>query len=188
METQVERLETILEANAAIAPSPLNGNRPSTPTPTNRGQFSPSLAAFSPSAQAIEKRGRSGISLTQLYSDLHTARQNETLQRRRADKLQEEYEQYREEVDRWAPEYQRKVQEFEQQKEDLAQMSIDMQNAVSEKEEAERQLRLMKNTILDREKETKLYQQRSYIYDTTDSRGPRSWTTSSTSAPGTAGT
>ena len=164
LENQVERLEALVESNATgpISPIGLNGNRHSTPTPSNRAQFSPQSMSgvFSPSAQAIEKRGRSGMSLTQLYSELHAARQAETLQRRRADKLQEEYEQYREEAERWAPEYQHAIQEFEQQKEDLAQMSINLQNAISEKEEVERQFRSMRNSIMDKERETRLYQHR----------------------------
>jgi nucleoprotein TPR len=164
LESQVEKLEAMVESNAAepISPIGLNGNRHSTPTPLNRAQFSPSSMSgvFSPSAHAIEKRGRTGMSLTQLYSELHTARQAETVQRRRADKIQEEYEQYREEAERWAPEYQHTIQEFEQQKEDLAQMSINLQNAVSEREEAERQFRSLRNTIMDKERETKLYQHR----------------------------
>jgi len=165
LEGQVERLEATIEANVAGPHSPigLNGNRNATPTPSNRAQFSPSSTSgvFSPSAQAIEKRGRSGMSLTQLYSELHTSRQNEALQRRRAEKLQEEYDQYREEAERWAPEYQHTIQEFEQQKEDLAQMSINLQTALNEKEEADRQLKLIRNGIMDKERETKLYQQRT---------------------------
>ena len=164
LEGQVERLEATIEVNAGGRHSPLdlNGNRNSTPTPSNRAQFSPSSTSgvFSPSAQAIEKRGRSGMSLTQLYSELHNARQNEALQRRRAEKLQDEYDQYREEAERWAPEYQRTVQEFEQQKEDLAQMSINLQTALNEKDEAERQLKLIRNGVMDKERETRLYQQR----------------------------
>ena len=164
LEGQVEQLEATIEANAAVPHSPagLNGNRNVTPTPSNRAQFSPSSMSgvFSPSAQAIEKRGRSGMSLTQLYSELHTSRQNEALQRRRAEKLQDEYNQYREEAERWAPEYQHTIQEFEQQKEDLAQMSINLQTALNEKEEAERQVKLIRNGIMDKERETRLYQQR----------------------------
>lgn len=164
LESQVERLEALAESNAAgpISPIGLNGNRHSTPTPSNRAQLSPSSMSdvFSPSAQAIQKRGRSGMSLTQLYSELHAARQAEVVQRRRADKLEEEYEQYREEAERWAPEYQHAIQEFEQQKEDLAQMSVNLQNAISEKEEAERQFRSMRNIIMDKERETRLYQHR----------------------------
>jgi nucleoprotein TPR len=167
LEREVERLEATLETNAAVAlhsPTGPNGHgRAGFSTPSNRAAFSPtsSTGMFSPSAQAIEKRGRSGMSLTQLYSELHTAKQAETLQRRRADKLQEEYEQYREEAERWAPEYQNVIQEFERQKEDLATMSINLQNAITEKEEAERQLRLMRNSIMDKERETRLYHQRS---------------------------
>ena len=165
LEGQVERLEATIEANVAGPHSPvgLNGNRNVTPTPSNRAQFSPSSTSgvFSPSAQAIEKRGRSGMSLTQLYSELHTSRQNEALQRRRAEKLQEEYDQYLEEAERWAPEYQHTIQEFEQQKEDLAQMSINLQTALNEKEEADRQLKLIRNGIMDKERETRLYQQRT---------------------------
>jgi hypothetical protein len=164
LESQVERLDAVVESQAAIAFSPtgMNGNRNVTPTPSVRAQFSPSSASgiFSPSAQAIEKRGRSGMSLTQLYSELHSAKQAEALQRRRADKLQEEYEQYREEAERWAPEYQNTIQEFEQQKEDLAQMSINLQNAIAEKDEAEHQLKLMRNGLMDKDRETRLYQQR----------------------------
>jgi hypothetical protein len=74
--------------------------------------------------------------------------------------LQEEYDQYREEAERWAPEYQHTIQEFEQQKEDLAQMSINLQTALNEKEEADRQLKLIRNGIMDKERETRLYQQR----------------------------
>jgi hypothetical protein len=105
------------------------------------------------------------MSLTQLYSELHTTKQAEALQRRRADKLLEEYGQYREEAERWAPEYQRAVKEFEQQKEDLAVMSINLQNAINDKEEAERQFKLMRNAILDKERETRLYQQRNLFLD-----------------------
>ena len=168
LETQVEKLDAVIEAQSAAPLSPvgLNGNRNTTPTPSMRAQFSPSSASgiFSPSAQAIEKRGRSGMSLTQLYSELHSAKQAEVLQRRRADKLQEEYEQFREEAERWAPEYQNTMQEFEQQKEDLAQMSINLQNAIAEKDEAERQLKLMRNGIMDKNRETRLYQQRNSLF------------------------
>jgi hypothetical protein len=161
LEGEVERLQAAAETQSIVPLSPigLNGNRHGTPS---RAQFSPvsSQGMFSPSAQAIEKHGRSGLSLTQLYSELHAARQAETLQRRRAEKLQEEYEQYREEAERWAPEYQHTIQEFEQQKEDLAVMSINLQNAISEKEDAERQFKLMKNGMMDKERETRLYQQR----------------------------
>jgi hypothetical protein len=165
LESEVERLEALVEANstAPISPIGLNGNRNATPTPSGRAQLSPSAqVVFSPSAQAIEKRGRTGLSLTHLYTELHNARQAEALQRRRADKLQEEYDQYREEAERWAPEYQHTIQEFEQQKEDLAEMSINLQKAISEKEEAERQLKLMRSGIMDKERETRLYQQRSH--------------------------
>jgi nucleoprotein TPR len=162
LESQVERLEAIIESNTRgpISPIGLNGNRDLTPTPSNRAQFSPSAisAVFSPSAEAIQKRGRSGMSLTQLYSELHTAKQAETLQRRRADKILEEAEQ-------WAPEYQHTIQEFEQQKEDLAQMSINLQNAIAEKEDAERQFKLMRNSITEKERETRLYQQRRTIIE-----------------------
>jgi DNA repair exonuclease SbcCD ATPase subunit len=164
--SEVERLEALAEANAAVPMSPIGLNgKASTPTPSGRAQLSsPSVPSmFSPSAQAIEKRGRTGLSLTHLYTELHNARQAETLQRRRADKLQEEYEQYREEAERWAPEYQHTIQEFERQKEDLAEMSIGLQNAISEKEEAERQLKLMRNGIMDKERETRLYQQRNHL-------------------------
>jgi hypothetical protein len=164
LEGEVERLEATLEANAAAPLSPvgLNGNHHGTPTPSSQAQFSPSSTSgiFSPSAQALEKRGRSGMSLTQLYTELRAAKQAEALQRRRADKVQEEYEQYREEAERWAPEYQRAVQEFEQQKEDLAVMSINLQNAINDKDEAERQFKLVRNGMMDKERETRLYQQR----------------------------
>jgi hypothetical protein len=167
LESQVERLDAVVEAQNAspLSPVGLNGNRNATPTPSIRAQFSPSSASgiFSPSAQAIEKRGRAGMSLTQLYSELHAIKQSEALQRRRADKLQEEYEQYREEAERWAPEYQNTIQEFEQQKEDLAQMSINLQNAIAEKDEAEHQLKLMRNGVIDKDRETRLYQQRSIL-------------------------
>ena len=173
LEAEIERLQAALEANVVpLSPVGANGGR-GTPTPAGRLQFSPSSSSvFSPSAQVIEKLGRSGLSLTQLYSELHTVRQAETLQRRRADKLQEEYEQYREEAERWAPEYQRSIQEFEQQKEDLALMSINLQNAINEKEDAERQFKLMKNGMMDKERETRLYQQRIHLYHTTNGRGP----------------
>jgi CHASE3 domain sensor protein len=75
--------------------------------------------------------------------------------------LQEEFDQYREDVERWAPEYQHTLQEFEQQKEEIAQMSINLQTAISEKEEAERQFKLTKNQITDKDRETKLFQKRS---------------------------
>ena len=167
LENQVERLEATLEVNAAVPLSPLglNGSRNGTPTPSNRAQFSPPSVsrAFSPSAQELAKRRGSGISLTQLYSELHTTRQAEALQRRRADKLQDEYDQYREEAERWVPEYQNTIQEFEQQKEDLAQMSINLQAAINEKEEAERQLRLLKNGITEKERETRLFQHRRVL-------------------------
>lgn len=170
LEGQVERLDAVVEAQSAspLSPVGLNGNRNGTPTPSARAQFSPSSASgmFSPSAQAIEKRGRSGMSLTQLYSELHAAKQAEAVQRRRADKLQDEYEQYREEAERWAPEYQNTIQEFEQQKEDLAQMSINLQNAIAEKDEAEHQLKLMRNGIMDKDRETRLYQQRKILRGT----------------------
>lgn len=165
LEGEVERLEALVEVNSVVPISPvgLNGNKNVTPTPSSRAQLSPSAPVmFSPSAQAIEKRGRTGLSLTHLYTELRNARQAEALQRRRADKLQEEYDQYREEAERWAPEYQHTIQEFEQQKEDLAEMSINLQKAISEKEEAERQLKLMRNGITDKERETRLYQQRSH--------------------------
>ena len=165
LEVQIERLHATIEANAAMPLSPvgLNGSSNAAPTPFNRAQLSPSSVSgmFSPSAQALEKRGR--MSLTQLYTELHTARQAEVVQRRRADKLQEEYDQYREEAERWAPEYQHTIQEFEHQKEDLAQMSINLQTAVNEKEEAERQLKLLKNGMMDKERETRLYQQRMIL-------------------------
>ena len=196
LEREVERLEATVETNAAVvlhSPTGPNGHgiRGGPSTPSNRAQFSPtsSTGMFSPSAREIEKRGRSGMTLTQLYSELHAAKQAETLQRRRADKLQEEYEQYREEAERWAPEYQNVIQEFEQQKEDLAMMSINLQNAISEKEEAERQSRLMRNSIMDKERETRLYQQRksgapiALIF-----RVKGSWTTGAASPPGIART
>jgi len=160
LEQTVERLEAALEANAAPMSPVITNDRHSTPS---RAQFSPQSVGsgvFSPSAQVLEKRGRGGMSLTQLYSELHSARQAEAMQRRRAERLQEEYDQYREEAERWAPEYQNTLQEFEQQKEDLAQMSLDLQNAMNEKENAERQLNRLKNTIQEKERETRLYQQR----------------------------
>lgn len=168
LEAQIERLHATIEANAAVPLSPvgLNGNSSAAPVPFNRAQLSPSSLSgmFSPSAQTLEKRGR--MSLTQLYTELHAARQAEAVQRRRADKLQEEYDQYREEAERWAPEYQHTIQEFEHQKEDLAQMSINLQTAVNEKEEAERQLKLLKNGMMDKERETHLYQQRIILFST----------------------
>jgi len=180
---EIERLEAVIENNAS-ALVPLNGRGPLTP-----GPYSPSQGSvFSPSAQAIEKRGRGGMSLTQLYSELHAAKQGETIQRRRAEKLQEEFEQYREEAERWAPEYQTMIQEFELQKEDLAIMSVNLQNAVSEKEEAERQFKLMKNGMMDKERETRLYQQRGYPDDCADGRFSWSGETSSTSLERVAGT
>ena len=190
LEREVERLEATLETNAAVvlhSPTGQNGHGRGGPsTPSNRTPFSPtsSTGMFSPSAQAIAKRGSSGMSLTQLYSELHAAKQAETLQRRRADKLQEEYEQYREEAERWAPEYQNMIQEFEQQKDDLATMSINLQNAITEKEEAERQLRLMRNTIMDKERETRLYHQRNVFHPSSNNRIPRPRTTSATSPSG----
>lgn len=188
LESQVERLEAIIESNTATRPfSPigLNGNRNASATPSNRAQMSPSSTSglFSPSAQALEKRGRSGLSLTQLYSELHIARQGEALQRSRADKLEEEFEQYREEAERWAPEYQHAIQEFEQQKEDLAQMSISLQNAISEKEDAERHYKSMRNSITDKERETRLYQQRGIpLFQRLINRGSRFSKASSTSS------
>jgi hypothetical protein len=97
LEDEVERLEAIVETNAAgvLSPIGLNGNRQSTPT-SNRGALASPLSGsgiFSPSAQQLEKRGRSGMSLTQLVSELHASRQAETLQRRRAERIQEEYTQ-----------------------------------------------------------------------------------------------
>jgi nucleoprotein TPR len=158
LEGEVERLQAAVETAVPMSPTgPINGSRG---TSTPRAQLSPTSGVFSPSAQAIEKRGRSGLSLTQLYSELHTARQAETLQRRRAEKLHEEYAQYREEAERWVPEYQHTIQEFEQQKEDLAIMSINLQNAVSEKEEAERAFKLLRSGMMGKERETRLYQQR----------------------------
>ena len=190
LEREIERLEATIETNAGAlilhSPTGTNGHglRGGPSTPLNRAGFSPtsSTGMFSPSAQAIEKRGRSGMSLTQLYSELHAAKQAESLQRRRADKLQEEYEQYREEAERWAPEYQNMIKEFEQQKEDLATMSINLQNAISEKEEAEHQLRLTRNSIMDRERETRLYQQRSALANQSDCRIARPWTSSAASS------
>ena len=171
LEAQIERFEAQIEMRAIAAgqlsPVGLNGSRHGSPeVPSSRAQFSPSSASgiFSPSAQALAKHGRSGMSLTQLYSELHTARQNETLHRRRAEKLREEFDQYREDVERWAPEYQHTLQEFEQQKKEIAEMSVDLQTAIAEKEEAERQFKWMKNQITDKERETQLYHKRAFSY------------------------
>lgn len=169
LEVEVERLEAELAAyasGAAAAPmrsmSPhgsLNGN---TTTPIRRPgsamshRGTPGSAMFSPAAARLQK---SGVSITQLYSDYNQMKASYETEKRRNVKLEEAMEQLLSDLEEKAPEMQDLRDEHGRMEKDLVEMSSLLDGASKERDQAKKEMRKMSGRIGDFERETGILRQ-----------------------------
>ncbi|KAK9376473.1 TPR/MLP1/MLP2-like protein-domain-containing protein [Lipomyces chichibuensis] len=134
---------------------------PSTPHGNGNGSLrdrSP-VAMFSPSAHAITQVQKSGISLTQLYTDFMKAKHQLEHERRRNKSLQQNFDELIRDLEIRAPIIQADREEASRLKVEIADMSVLLDETEKEKEDLEKQLKASTVIVNDAEREVKIYRQ-----------------------------
>ncbi|KAK9235419.1 hypothetical protein V1525DRAFT_269400 [Lipomyces kononenkoae] len=167
-ETKLALLETELEdlhaAHERIEENKEHQQTPGTPsTPLGNGNGSlpdkSPVALFSPSAYAITQVQKSGVSLTQLYTDFMKAKHQLEHERRRNKSLQNNFDELIQDLETRAPIIQAEREEAIRLKAEIADMSSLLDEMEKEKEDVEAQLKDATIVANDSEREVKIYRQ-----------------------------
>ncbi|KAK9388494.1 hypothetical protein V1515DRAFT_597036 [Lipomyces mesembrius] len=168
-ETKLASLETELEdlhaAQERLEEQQRTPGTPSTPHGNENGSLRDrsSVAMFSPSAHAITQVQKSGISLTQLYTDFMKAKHQLEHERRRNKSLQQNFDELIQDLETRAPIIQADREEASRLKVEIADMSVLLDETEKEKEDLEKQLKASTVTVNDAEREVKIY--RHQVHD-----------------------
>ena len=162
LEVEVERLEAEISAyasGAAAPPGPASspqGSFNGVHTPVRRpgsamGSRTTPGAVFSPAAVRLQK---SGLSMTQLYSDYNQMKASYESEKRRNAKLEDAMEELVRDLEEKAPEMQELRNEHDRMEKDLTEMSQLLDDASKERDQARKETRKMNAQIADFERET----------------------------------
>lgn len=161
LEVQVERLEADLSAyrNGVILPPgtpmrPTNGAS----TPQRPGS-SAGMGIFSPATSRLQK---SGISMTQLYSDYTAAKAELEAERRRNEKLQGHFDELIHELEIKAPEMQEQRAEHERMQGEIVEMSLMLEEMGRERDKAKKAVQKFEMRISGYERESGAFKQRKF--------------------------
>ena len=159
LEVQVERLEEDLAAyrNGIILP-------PSTPMRPTNGASTPqrpgsSLGIFSTSTMKLQK---SGISMTQLYSDYTAAKAELERERRRNDKLQGHFDDLIHEFELKGPQIQEMRSEHERMQGEIVEMSLLLEDMSRERDRAKKTVQKFEMRVGNYERESGALKQREF--------------------------
>lgn len=166
LEVEVERLEAEISAyasGAAAPPGPASpqGSFNGVHTPVRRpgsamGTRTTPGAVFSPAAVRLQK---SGLSMTQLYSDYNQMKASYESEKRRNAKLEDAMEDLVRDLEERAPEMQELRNEHDRMEKDLTEMSQLLDDASKERDQARKEVRKMNAQIADFERETAILRQ-----------------------------
>ncbi len=122
------------------------------------------LGLLSPSAQVVNKMQKSGLNLTELYSEQLKIKQELIQEKRKNEKLLKNFNDLVQELEDRAPQILEQREEYSRLQTDLTNMSQLLQQISEEKEELEKGIQ--KSAILadDQRRETKLYKRRMIYY------------------------
>jgi len=163
LEVQVERLEADLSAyrNGHILPSS-TPMRPTNGASTPQRPGSPAgMGIFSPATMRLQK---SGISMTQLYSDYTAVKAELEAERRRNEKLQGHFDELIQELEIKAPEMQEQRAEHERTQGEIVEMSLMLEEMGRERDKAKKAVQKFEMRIASYERESASYKQREYFY------------------------
>ncbi|KAK9486170.1 hypothetical protein V1527DRAFT_464659 [Lipomyces starkeyi] len=161
LETELEDLHAAQERLEEQQEQQRTPGTPSTPHGNGNGSLrdrSP-VAMFSPSAHAITQVQKSGISLTQLYTDFMKAKHQLEHERRRNKSLQQNFDELIQDLETRAPIIQADREEASRLKVEIADMSVLLDETEKEKEDLEKQLKASTVIVNDSEREVKIYRQ-----------------------------
>lgn len=163
LEVQVERLEADLSAYASgafITPGSPHGSINGNSTPNRRpgsAMGTPGGMNFaSPAAARLQK---SGLSITQLYSDYTNMKASFEAEKRRNAKLEQAIEDLMEDLEHKAPEIQDLREEHERLQKSLIEMSMILESASKEQEIADKETRKITSRVKEYERENGVLRQ-----------------------------
>lgn len=156
----VARLERrIVELEADLESARVEIDLANERSEVNEASTSNGIGLLSPSAHIISKVQASGMSLTQLYSEFTSAKQDLAHERRKNMKIQASFDELIQELEDRAPQLQAQREEYSMLQVELATMSEANQQIAAEKTSAETQSRELQNVVHDQSREIKEYQQ-----------------------------
>lgn len=167
LEVQAERLEAELSTYAAGG-FVLANNDPGSPRGSVNGNSTPrrrpgsamgtpgGLSFGSPAAARLQK---SGLSITQLYSDYTAMKASFEAEKRRNVKLEEAINDLMSDLEHKAPEIQELREEHERLQKDLVDMSLLCEEAAKEKDRTKKEARRLEARIAEYERESKVLRQ-----------------------------
>lgn len=117
------------------------------------------IALLSPSAHVISKVQSSGMSLTELYSEYLSTKQDLEHERRKNSKIQKSFDDLIHELETRAPQLQEQREEFLQLQLELASMSEAAQSLTEQKIATEKELQSKSTEARDQAREIHLYRQ-----------------------------
>jgi len=173
LEVQIERLEADLAsyvqnaaAAASVPGSPAFGRRSfngAPMTPQRRGgTATPDRGYFSPAAQAIAQSHKSGISLTQMYTDYTNMKRELEAANTRNTRLQDSFDELIQELESKAPEFDVQKDELDRATEEILGMSELLQEADHKKEAALKEVAGLRKRTKEQKTELNIVKQREY--------------------------
>ncbi|KAL7276007.1 Protein mlp1 [Rhizina undulata] len=167
LELTVERLEADLDGYASgtfvppqvVQPGSRRGSTNGTTTPMRRGASvagSPAQGLLSPAAARLQK---SGLSMTQLYSDYVSVKASYDSEHRRNAKLEQALQEIMQELETRAPEMEELRQEHDRLVHDLAEMSKVSEGVMKDRDMAKKETRKLEKQITQNERESTLLRQ-----------------------------
>ncbi|KAK9321749.1 hypothetical protein V1517DRAFT_161677 [Lipomyces orientalis] len=166
LETQLEELHAVQERLDEEQAQQRTPATPSTPYGNGNGSLRDmsQISLFSPSAHAITQVHKSGVSLTQLYTDFMKAKHQLEHERRRNKSLQQNFDELIQDLETRAPIIQAEREEASRLTAEITDMSVLLDETEKEKEDLEKQLKALTVSVNDGEREIKIYRQRMYIH------------------------
>lgn len=152
LEAQVNDLQ--LNLQQSVSESAITTEQVDAADPDTNG-----LALLSPSAQLLSKIQKSGMSMTQLFAEFHTAKQELEHEQRKNERIQASFDDLIQELELRAPQLQEQREEFSNLQRELAAMSEANQQICAQRELAERQSSTLENANRDQARELLEYQQ-----------------------------
>ena len=172
LEVQIERLEADLasyaqNAAASIPNSPAPGRRsfngpPVTPQ-RRAGTATPERGFFSPAAQAIAQSQKTGLSLTQMYTDYTNMKRDLEAANTRNARLQDSFDELIAELESKAPEFDTQKDELDRATEEILGMSELLNEANGGKEAALKEAAGLRRKAKDQKAELNILKQRKIV-------------------------
>ncbi|KAK9464611.1 hypothetical protein V1512DRAFT_267961 [Lipomyces arxii] len=161
VETQLKELHAEQEQNQEQQDLDNPFSAPSTPVgnKTSLTLLQSPMGLFSPSARAISQVQKSGISLTQLYTDFMKTKRQLEHERQRNKSLQQNFDELINDLETRAPIIQAEREEANRLKIEIADMSMLLDETERDKEDTEKQLSAILVKSNDAEREAKIYRQ-----------------------------